>query len=113
MAGRQRLTYPAGQCEFPDDFPQRLERLRAASGLTWRALARSLGINVRSLYRWRAGVKPDAAHLLAMLEFAADRGLLDCLLEPARRDEDDGRQALLFDEDEWARLSGKRRQQRQ
>ena len=104
VAGRQRLTYRAGQCEFPDDFPWRLERLRAASGLTWRELPRGLGVNVRSLYRWRAGGKPDAAHLLALLEFARDRELLDCLLEHADRGERDERQALLFDADVWARL---------
>jgi len=48
-------------------------------------MARALGINVRALYRWRSGVWPDAAHFLALLEFAAQRGLLYCLLENAER----------------------------
>ena len=93
---------------FPDDFPRRLERLREASGLTWRALARELGVSVRSLYRWRVGTRPDAAHMLAIVEFATDRNLLDSLL--SRRDEGaaDERQALLFADDVWARLGGAR-----
>ncbi len=96
---------PSGTA-FPDDFPQRLERLREASGLTWRALARELGVSVRSVYRWRSGTRPDAAHMLAIVEFATDRNLLDCLL--SRRDEAaaDERQALLFADDVWARLAG-------
>ena len=48
-------------------------------------MARALGVNVRALYRWRSGVWPDAAHFLALLEFAAQRGLLYCLLENAER----------------------------
>ncbi|MCY4615414.1 MAG: helix-turn-helix transcriptional regulator [Chloroflexi bacterium] len=97
-----------GGTGFPDDFPQRLEGLRAASGLTWRALARELDVSVRSLYRWRAGTRPDAAHMLAILEFATDRNLLGSLL--SRRDQGaaDERQALLFADDVWARLGGER-----
>lgn len=89
---------------FPDDFPQRLARLRAASGLTWRALARELGVSVRSLHRWRAGTRPDAAHMLAIVQFATRRELLNCLL--ARTDDEaaDERQALLFGQDAWSGL---------
>ena len=53
--------------------------------MSWRGMARALGVNVRALYRWRSGVWPDAAHMLALLEFAAQRGLLYCLLESAER----------------------------
>ena len=90
--------------EFPEDFPQRLERLRAASGLTWRRLARELGVGVRSLYRWRAGTRPDAAHMLAIVEFATERELLDCLLNGTDEEEGDHRQARLFEEDVWVGL---------
>lgn len=83
----QQSGYRSRGTEFPDDFPQRLERLRAASGLTWRRLARELGVGVRSLYRWRAGTRPDAAHMLAIVEFATERELLNCLLSGA----DEGR----------------------
>lgn len=100
--------YRPNGTEFPEDFPQRLERLRAASGLTWRALGRELGVGVRSLYRWRAGTRPDAAHMLAIVEFATERELLDCLLTGSDEGPADERQALLFGEDVWEGLSGGR-----
>ena len=93
---------------FPDDFPQRLERLRAASGLTWRRLARELGVSVRSLYRWRTGTRPDAAHMLAIVEFASERELLGFLLSGTDEGAGDDRQARLFGEDVWASLSAGR-----
>ncbi|MCY3588086.1 MAG: helix-turn-helix transcriptional regulator [Chloroflexi bacterium] len=102
----QQSGYRSRGTEFPDDFPQRLERLRAASGLTWRRLARELGVGVRSLYRWRAGTRPDAAHMLAIVEFATERELLNCLLSGADEGEADERQARLFGEDVWAGLCG-------
>ena len=105
IRARQSDYRPRGT-EFPDDFPQRLERLRAASGLTWRRLARELGVGVRSLYRWRAGTRPDAAHMLAIVEFATERELLDCLLSGTEERQADERQARLFGEDVWAGLSG-------
>ena len=97
-----------GGAAFPDDFPQRLERLRAASDLTWRALARELSVSVRSVYRWRTGTRPDAAHMLAIVAFATDRDLLDSLLSQRDDGAGDERQALLFAEDVWARLCGER-----
>ena len=104
MIRAQQSDYRPRGTEFPDDFPQRLERLRAASGLTWRGLARELGVGVRSLYRWRAGTRPDAAHMLAIVEFATERELLDCLLTGTDEGEADERQARLFGEDVWAGL---------
>ncbi len=104
MVGRQEFQLRSRSNEFPGDFPRRLERLREASGLTWRGLARELGVNVRALYRWRAGVKPGARHMLTLVEFATEHDLLDCLLTRSRGDVD-SRQALLFDEDVWKRLS--------
>lgn len=89
---------------FPDDFPSRLERLRAASGLSWRALAEAAGLNLRAVHRWRAGAKPGAAHLLTLLDFAAEHDALDCLLEGAQPW--DRRQAVIFDQDTWERLAG-------
>ena len=44
---------------LPKDFPQRLERLKEASGLSWGALARAIGVDRKSLIRWRKkGVEP-------------------------------------------------------
>lgn len=97
--------YRPNGAEFPEDFPQHLERLRAASGLTWRALGRELGVGVRSLYRWRAGTRPDAAHMLAIVEFATEWELLDCLLTRSDEGAADERQAVLFGEDVWEGLS--------
>ena len=106
MIGDRSSDYLPRGTEFPHDFPQRLERLRAASGLTWRALARELGVSVRSLYRWRAGTRPDAAHMLAIVEFATERELLNCLLTRTNDEAADKRQALLFRDDVWAGLCG-------
>ena len=106
MIPAQHSDYRPRGTEFPGDFPQRLERLRAASGLTWRRLARELGVGVRSLYRWRTGTRPDAAHMLAIVEFATERELLDCLLSGFDKGEADERQARLFGEDVWAQLCG-------
>ena len=39
---RQRNRYPRAACALPEDFPQRLERFKEVSGLSWRELARRL-----------------------------------------------------------------------
>lgn len=80
MSGRQQCVYRIERRQFPEDFPERLEELRQACDLSWRGLARALRLHPRSLRRWRRGAKPDAAHLLALFGFAAERGLLDCLM---------------------------------
>ena len=108
MIGDRSSDYLPRGTEFPDDFPQRLERLREASWLTWRALARVLGVSVRSLYRWRAGTRPEGAHMLAIVEFATERELLDCLLGRTDDETADERQALLFADDVWEGLGGGR-----
>ena len=83
MSGRQRWVYRVERRDFPADFPERLECLRTESQLSWRGLARALRLPARSLRRWRAGTRPDSAHLFVLLEFAAERGLLHCLLPEA------------------------------
>ena len=109
MSGRQTLVYRIEWREFPPDFPQRLERLREASQLSWRGLARALRLHPRSLRRWRRGAKPDAAHLLALFGFAAEQGLLHCLMtQPQQGDDDrpDGR--LLGEEAEASQEASER-----
>lgn len=108
MSGHRKTNYRPNGAKFPDDFPRRLERLRDATGLTWRGMARELGVSVRSLYRWRAGTRPDAAHMLAIVEFATELELLDCLLIRGDDEQVDERQALLFGEDVWTGLGGGR-----
>ena len=80
MSGRQRWVYSVEPCEFPKDFSERLERLRAARGLTWRGLARELRVSVRNLRRWRAGGRVDGACLLRLIAYASTHGLLGSLL---------------------------------
>ena len=56
---------------LPEDFPQRLERFKEASGLTWDGLAACLGIDPRQLQRWRKGTKPSGDGLFALITLAA------------------------------------------
>ena len=88
---------------FPSDFPRRLERLREALGLTWKALAKESGLNLRAIHRWRQGTTPDAPHLLVLLDFAAERGVLDYLLDSSRGH--DPQQGILFDDETWSGLT--------
>lgn len=63
---------------LPDDFPERLERLREAAGLTWAGLAAAIGVDYRQMYKWRKhGVEPSGAAMDRIYKFAArlDGGL--------------------------------------
>lgn len=95
---------------FPDDFPAWVERLQEASGLTWREFAGRLGVNVRSVHRWRRGSRPDSAHLLALFRFAGEAEPLESLTADRLGERQDGRQALLLSEEEWKRLGPQRPQ---
>ena len=81
--GRQRWVYRLESPCFPVDFPERLERFREAAGLTWRGLARELRIDVGLVRRWRRGVRPSSANLMALFRLAASLGLLPLLLPEA------------------------------
>ncbi|MDE2837095.1 MAG: helix-turn-helix transcriptional regulator [Chloroflexota bacterium] len=83
MSARQRWVYHVEPSRFPEDFPQRLERFRKAAGLTSRGLARRLRVSVRCVWRWNAGSRPDAGHLVALFNLAAEMGLLHILLPAA------------------------------
>ena len=96
-------TYRLSRPGFPNDFPQRLERLRVALGLTWKGLAKEAGLNLRAIHRWRTGTKPDAPHLLVLLDFAAECGALDCLLDSQQ--DVDPQQGILFDHETWSGLT--------
>jgi len=78
--GRQQWVYRIEPPRFPEDFPQRLERFKEASGLSWRELARRLRIDIRLVGRWRNGTRPDSANLMALFSLAARLGLLHLLL---------------------------------
>ena len=80
MGRRQQWVYRIEPEEFPRDFPERLDRFRQASGLSWGGLARALRVNARTVRRWKAGSKVGSGHLVKLLELAAALGLLHHLL---------------------------------
>ena len=65
---------------MPEDFPQRLERLKEASGLSWRGMARVIGIDYKLLRRWRKGAAPSGGSMLSLFLFANRIGCLHILL---------------------------------
>ena len=71
---RQRTYYSRRTHVFPDDFPQRLERFKEESGLSWSEIARLLRTYPLTIRRWRyKGVRPSTRHMMALLELAKDR----------------------------------------
>ena len=73
---RQRVYYSRDPYVFLDDFPERLERFQRESGLSWAEIARRLGIYPHTLWRWRnLGTRPNAEHMMALLNLADDLGL--------------------------------------
>lgn len=67
IAGR---LVPCGSGELPEDFPQRLDRLKQASGLTWDEFAEALGVESKQVLRWRRGTVPLAGAYHALVELA-------------------------------------------
>jgi hypothetical protein len=67
--------------DLPADFPQRLARLKEASGLTWEDLAWVLGVELKQVLRWQNGTEPcgGAYHCLVLLA-ARIRGGLSILM---------------------------------
>ena len=86
--GRQRWVYRRDRSRFPLDFPERLEGLRDAAGLSWRGLARRLRVDPRMMRRWRTGTRPDPGHLYALFNLADEMGLLHLLLPSVAEPED-------------------------
>ena len=67
---RQRTHHSRITYVFPDDFPHRLERFKEESGLSWAEVARRLGISPLNMGRWKAGMRPNLRHQVALLELA-------------------------------------------
>ena len=88
MGRRQQWVYRIAPASFPPDFPDRLESLKTATGLSWRGLARELRVSVRSVNRWRTGTKPGPGHLYSLFELAARLDRL-YLLIPVADEADD------------------------
>ncbi len=79
--GVQRRVYRRVEFDFPRDFPERLALFKEASGLSWKALARLLGVRPHRLWQWRErGVAPSPAHLFLLLTVAEAMGLRDRIL---------------------------------
>ena len=79
---RRHVTFRRAHHPFPSDFPLRLLRFREESGMSWNQLARSLGTDSLALRRWRAGIRPNAQHLLTLLDLAKGLGLDHILIAP-------------------------------
>ena len=74
---------PLQSGELPEDFQDRLNRLKEASGLTWSAFSQAIGADRKQVRRWRRkGVKPSggAYHCLVRFAFYIPGGL-EILLE--------------------------------
>ena len=56
-----------------DDFVQRLDALKKASGLTWNGFAQALGVDRRQVNRWREGTEPCGG-ARRLLEFLSRHG---------------------------------------
>ena len=87
VVGRQpRFRWPV-VFDFPADFPERLERFKEASGLSWRSLARLLGVNPYRLREWRfKAVIPSSIHLFLLLTLSESMGLREGILMRPDRD---------------------------
>ena len=55
---------------LPEDFGERLERLKEASSLSWRGLAKALGVDPKQMLRWRKGVEPCGGAMHSIFRFA-------------------------------------------
>ncbi len=73
---RKRIRYGVITSGFPADFPQRLQRFKEESGLSWAEIARRVGADPETVRRWKEGkVRPNAEHLAALYGLADSFGL--------------------------------------
>ncbi len=57
---------------FPEDFGERLERLKEMSGLPWGEFSERLGVTQTGLRKWRNGGPPSGAYFWAILKLARE-----------------------------------------
>ena len=78
----QGRIFVYGTGVLPEDFPQRLDALRRAAGLTWNGLADALGVDRKQVLRWKEeGTEPCGGAMLSIVRLAAIvPGGLDLLL---------------------------------
>ena len=57
---------------LPEDFTERLERLKEATGLTWNGFADALGVDRKQVLRWKdEGTEPCGGAMLSIIRLAA------------------------------------------
>ncbi len=57
---------------LPEDFADRLHRLKEASGLTWSGFALAIGVDRKQVRRWRRkGVEPSGGPMHSLFRFSA------------------------------------------
>ena len=79
---RQRTHHSRITYVFPDNFPHRLKRFQKESGLSWSEISRRLGTYRHTVWRWKEGRgRPNAEHMVALLDLADDVGLLHLFTE--------------------------------
>ena len=78
--GVQRLVHRPVEFDFPEDFPERLTLFKERSGLSWKGLARMMGVRTHRLRSWRRGVIPNSTHLFLLLTLAEAMGLREGIL---------------------------------
>ena len=67
----QRFPFVPGVALLPEDFGERLARLKEALGLTWEGFASMIGVDYRQMLRWRKkGAEPAGGAMLAMVDLA-------------------------------------------
>ncbi len=65
-------TEPLDGGVLPEDFGERLEQLKELSGLSWRGMAKALGVDPKQLRMWRRkGVEPCGGAMLSIARFAS------------------------------------------
>ena len=57
---------------FPEDFGERLERLKELSGLSWGEFSERLNVTQRGLAKWRNGGPPSGAYFWAIIKLARE-----------------------------------------
>ena len=69
--------------KLPEDFSERLNRVREAAGLTWGGLSRELQARNNTVLRWHQGTaQPSSGYLFHLVLLADSLGLLEILLYP-------------------------------
>ena len=89
--GVQQRVYRPVEYDLPVDFSERLALFKEESGLSWKELARLLGVSLHRLRQWRnKGAAPNPTHLFLLMTIADLMGLRDGILMQPERDLPEG-----------------------